>query len=171
MNSFKYKNRNLLSGPHFVGSLFIIAGLFALVSPAFFNIEISLERVIGVGVGALIFGLLIVASYSGTLLDFSNSRFKQYVTIFGYKTGEWTKLPNIIKVKVISSSKLMTNKPNGLSPTFSGKVTDFKVQLYSNASKPILSFVYSKQDRSVKDAEILAANLNAELILAISKEA
>jgi hypothetical protein len=171
MNSFKYKNRNLLSGPHFIGSLFIIAGLFALTSPVFFNIETSIERVIGVGVGALIFGLFLTTTYSGTIIDFSKKRYKQYWTIAGYKTGEWTTLPTIIKVKVISSSRIETNNPNGISPTLSGKVTDFKVLLCSNSSKPSLSFVYSKKEKSMKDAKILASHLNAELILAISKEA
>lgn len=171
MNSFKYKKRNLFSGPHFVGSLIILAGVFALTSPLFFNIGTSIERVIGVGVGALIFGLFITATYSGTTIDFANNRFIEYSTIVGFKTGEWTTLPEIIKVKVISSSRMETNKPNGISPTFSGKVTYFKVLLYSTSSKPLLSFVYSKKAKSLNDAKILAAHLNAELIHAFSIKA
>jgi hypothetical protein len=170
MNRFDFKKRNLLSGPHFVGSLFIIAGLFALLSPLFFSIETSIERIMGVGVGAVILGLLTVTSYSGTVIDFIENRYKEYVTIAGYKTGEWVSLPNILKVKVISSSRMESNKPNGISPTLSGKVTDFKILLYANASLPILSFVYSSRNKAKQDAEMIAAQLNVDLILAISEK-
>jgi len=171
MNAFNFKRRNLLSGPHFVGALFIIAGLFALLSPLFFSIETSIERVIGVGMGAVILGLLIITSYSGTAIDFKEKRFKEYVTIAGYRTGKWTILPTIIKVKLISNSRMETNKPNGISPTLSAKVTDFKILLYSKSSEPMLSFVYSKRNKAMKVAEILSAQLNADLVLDISEKA
>ena len=68
MNNFNFKRRNLVSGPHLLGSLLIMAGLFALVSPVFIKNESSMERVLGVGVGAIILGLVIVSSYGGTLI-------------------------------------------------------------------------------------------------------
>ncbi len=167
MNNFNFKNRNLFSGPHFLGTLLIIAGLFALVSPVFFKNESFTERVLVVGVGALILGLMIVSSYGGTLIDFTEKRFKEYLSIGGYKFGEWTTLPIILTVKVISTSYMSTNIPNGISPTLSGKVTDFKTLIYSNASKPVLSFVYSNRDKAVNHAKSLASNLNADLVLNI----
>jgi hypothetical protein len=72
-------------------------------------------------------------------------------------------------VKVISNSYVITNTPNGISPTFSGKVTDFKTFLYSDASKPVFSFVYSNEDKAIKKAKKLAFNLDAELVLKISE--
>ncbi len=167
MNNFNFKRRNLDSGPHLLGSLLIMAGLLALVSPAFFRNENSMERVIGVGVGAITLGLVIVSSYGGTLIDFTENRFKEYHSVVGYKIGEWTTLPVILTVKVISTSYRSTNTPNGISPTFSGKVTDFRTLIYSNNSKPVLSFVYSNREKAVKHAKSLASNLNADLILQI----
>ncbi len=167
MNNFDFKRRNLVSGPHLLGSLLIIAGLFALVSPVFFKNESSVERVLGVGSGAIILGLIIISSYGGTLIDFTEKRYKEYLSIGVYKFGEWTTLPVILTVKVISTSYISTNTPNGISPSLSGKVTDFKVLMYSNASKPVLSFVYSNRDKAVRHAKSLAANLNADLILKI----
>jgi hypothetical protein len=167
MNNFNFKRRNLVSGPHLLGSLLIIAGLFALVSPVFFKNESSVERVLGVGSGAIILGLIIISSYGGTLIDFTEKRYKEYLSIGGYKFGEWTTLPVILTVKVISTSYISTNTPNGISPSLSGKVTDFKTLIYSNASKPVLSFVYSNREKAVKHAKSLADNLNADLILKI----
>lgn len=167
MNKFNFKRRNLVSGPHLLGLLLIIAGLFALVSPLFIRNGSSMERVLGVGVGAILPGLVIVSSYDGTLIDFTRKRFKEYISIGGYKSGEWVTLPVISKVKVISTSYVSSNTPNGISPTFSGKVTDYKTLIYSNASKPVLSFVYSNRDKAVKQAKRLATNLNADLVLNI----
>jgi hypothetical protein len=167
MNNFNFKKRNLISGPHLLGPVLIIAGLFALLSPLFLESESSIEKIIGVGVGAIVIGLGIVSSYGGTLIDFTEKRFKEYFSIGGYKLGEWADLPDISIVKLISNSYVFTNIPNGISPTFSGKVTDFKIFLYSDASKPVFSFIYSNKDKAIKKAKKLASNLNAELVLKI----
>ncbi|GGF26781.1 hypothetical protein GCM10011339_13630 [Echinicola rosea] len=126
-----------------------------------------MERVFAVGTGAIIVGLLIITSFSGTLIDFTQNRFKEYQSVVGYKFGEWTTLPEIIKVKVISNSYISSNTPNGISPTLSGKVTKFKTLVYSNSSKPILSFEYSTMNKAVKHAKRLAAKFNADLDLGI----
>ena len=167
MNNFNFKRRNLASGPHLLGSLLIMAGLFALLSPVLIESESSVERALVVGVGAIILGLIIVSSYGGTLIDFTEKRFKDYFSFGGYKFGEWTTLPVILTVKVISTSYVSTNIPNGISPTLSGKVTDFRTLIYSSASKPVLSFVYSSRNKAVKHAKGLASNFNANLVLNI----
>lgn len=170
MNSLNFRNRNLISGPHLLGTLLISAGLFALVSPTFLESGSSMERVLAVGIGAIIVGLLIITSYGGTMIDFTQNRFKEYQSVVGYKFGEWNTLPEIIKVKVISNSYISSNTPNGISPTFSGKVTEFKILIYSKPSVPVLSLVSSYEDKAVKYAKDLASNLNAELVLNIQEK-
>lgn len=128
-----------------------------------------MERVLAVGTGAIIVGLFIISSYDGTLIDFTQKRFKEYVSIGGYKFGEWVALPDILKIKVISTTYIRGNTPNGISPTLSGKVTDFKTLIYSNTSKPEFSFKYSSMDEAVKHARRLAADLNADLVLNIQE--
>lgn len=167
MKNFDFKKRKLTSGPHLLGTLLIFAGVFALVSPTFLKSGSTVERVLAVGIGAIIAGFLIISSYDGTLIDFSQMRFKKYLSIGGYKFGEWVALPDIRKIKVISTSYLSSNTPNGISPTLSGKVTDFKTLLYSNGSKPVFSFEYSRMNTAVKHARRLASELNADLILSI----
>ena len=167
MKTINYKSRNLFSGPHLLGILLISAGLIVLVSPAILESESSSERIVGVGAGTVILGLLIVSTYSGTLLDFAGNRYKDYQSIGGYKFGKWTTLPDITEVKLISDSYLSTNTPNGISPTLSGKVTQFRISLFSSATEPVHSFVYSNRKKAVKEANLLASNLNADLILSI----
>lgn len=167
MKEFNFKKRNLVSGPHILGPLLIVAGLVALVSAVIFKNDVTLVRTLLVGGGAIVLGLLIINSYDGTLIDLRNKRIKTYNSIAGYKLGDWTALPDISLVKVISTSYVRTNVPNGISPTFSGKVTDFKILLYSDDTKPTLAFVYSKKKKAVKQATKLATNLNAELIVEV----
>ena len=170
MKNFNFKKRNLLSGPHLLGTLLIIAGVFALVSPTFLKSESSMEKVLAVGIGAIITGLLIISSYGGTLIDFTQKKLKEYLSIGGYKFGKWTALPDILKIKVILTSYISSNIPNGISPTFSGEVTDFKTLIYSNSSELVLSFKYSNKDKAVKQANRLAANLNADLVLNVPEQ-
>ncbi|WP_158856178.1 hypothetical protein [Lunatibacter salilacus] len=164
MNEFNFKKRNLVSGPHILGPLLIVAGLVALVSTVIFNNDDTLVRTLLVGGGAIVLGLIIINSYEGTLIDLRNKRIKTYISIVGYKLGEWKALANISTVKVITNSYIRTNVPNGISPTFSGKVTDFKTLLYSDEANPVLTFVYSKKKKAIKQATRLASNLNAKLI-------
>jgi hypothetical protein len=170
MTNFNFKRRNLFSGPHLLGMLLLLAGIFAIVSPAFLKSGSSLERILAVGIGTIIIGLFIVSSYSGTLFDFTQKRFKEYVSIGGYKSGEWTTLPDILKIKVISASHLRSNIPNGISPTLSVKVTDFTLLMYSNSQKPIFLFKYSSRNKAVKEAKRLAKELNADADLQIPEQ-
>lgn len=168
MNIFNFKRRNFFSGPHFFGTLLIMVGIVALLSPLFIKNTSSLERVFSVGMGAILLGLVIIFSYEGTLIDYTDNRIKNYFSFIGYKMGKWSPLPNISTIKVISIKYISKNTPNGISPTFSGKVTDFRILLYSDASEPTFSFVYTNSNEAIKTAELLASNLNANLVLSIS---
>ena len=160
MKYYNFKRRHLFSGPHLLGFLFIAVGIFAIISPAIIKSDSSLNRSFYVGATAIILGSMIVLTYSGTVIDFNKKRVKEYLSVFGYQFGEWTNLPNIIKIAVITVNYKATNTPNGISPTWSGNVTDYKVFLYSKKSTPILSFIFSNKERAVKAAKLLSANLD-----------
>ena len=63
MNHFNFKKRKLFTGPHLLGTLLIVAGLFALFSPYMLEVGTSMERVYTVGISSLLLGLLIVSFY------------------------------------------------------------------------------------------------------------
>lgn len=170
MSEFDFKKRNLLSGPHLLGSLMMLAGLFALISPLLLKGGSSLEKTLLVGAGALVIGLAIVSSYNGTLIYFSENKMKHYTSIFGYKIGEWMELPAIVTVTVTSTNHRNTNTSNGISPTLSGEITDYRVLLYANTTKPTFLFVYPKRSMAIDAAKQLANGLNAELIVRLPEE-
>ncbi|WPP50813.1 hypothetical protein [Catalinimonas niigatensis] len=164
MKNFDYKRRKLFSiGPHLIGLLFITAGLFAIASPVIFKSEIEPEKAILVGAAAITIGLMVVTSYSGTTFNFEEKKVKEYTSFCSYKIGEWSSLPDILLVKVVSHSYHATNTPNGISPTFSGYVNVYKVLLYANHPTPEFSFLYASNAQAMKEAKLLATHLHAEL--------
>ncbi|MEQ8684765.1 MAG: hypothetical protein RIE86_05715 [Imperialibacter sp.] len=170
MSQFDFKKRSLLSGPHLLGSLMILAGVFALISPMLMESGSSLEKTLLVGDGAVVIGLAIVSSYEGTLIYFSENKMKDYTSVFGYKFGEWVELPSIATVTVTSTNYRSTNTSNGISPTLSGEVTDYRVLLYDNSSKPAFSFAYPKKLIAMDAAKRLADNLHAELVVRLPEK-
>lgn len=163
MQHFDFKERNLISGPHLLGLLLVITGIFVLISPAFLSSGSSIEKVLAVGMLSVIIGLLIILTYKGTLIDFEEKRFKKYSSIAGFKFGEWKPLPQLSKIKVASKTYISRNTPNGISPTLSGKVTEFNTLIYSVDSEPIFLFKYSNQKESLKQAKRLAKGLEIDL--------
>jgi len=165
MSKFNYKKRNLFSGIHLLGILLLFAGLFALVSPLFLSSGSSMTKIISVGTGSCFIGLLIIFTFSGTLIDTSKNQFQEYVSIIGFRMGSWQNLPEIREIKVVSSTKVQRNIPNGISPTLSGKVTDYSILLYADSNQPEFSFSYSNQDKAEQNGKLLATGLGSKLTL------
>src|SRR5690606_29976841 len=134
----------------------------AIVSPAIFTSGSSLEKSLYVGTAAVVLGSIIVSSYGGTEIDFNKKRVRDYFSISGYRFGRWTALPNIQRVSALSVDHQATNTANGISPTWSGTLTDHRVHLYSENATPILSFVYSNKQRAIEAARILSSNLETD---------
>lgn len=165
MKYFNHQKRDLTSGPHLIGLILVFAGAFALLSPTLFAVGSSMQRVIMVGLGAILIGLFILVTFEGTLIDVAGRRFKEYTSIGGYKWGEWTALPEIANIKVTSVTYQSTNTPNGVSPTLSGKITEHSIMLYADEHASLLSFNYSNKHKAVKQAKSLAAELKVALTI------
>ncbi len=167
---FHFRQGYPLSGSQFLGILFFMAGVFALLSPLLFELEVSRQRVIMVGGIAILVGYIALFSYSGTKIDFGRNRVREYQCIAGIVSGEWQDLPTIMTVKVVSSTYLQSNTPNGISPTLSGKVTDFHILLLGSQPEHSFSFAYNSEKKVVERAKFLASRLNAEIQILISQE-
>ena len=170
MTDFNFKRRNVFSGPHLFGTLLIFAGVFAFLSPLLFESHVTLEKTILVGAVFLMIGLVVMLTYGGTMINFTEKRVKEYTSVCGYKLGDWIPLPGISTVKVISIHYKVTNTPNGISPTLSGSITVFKILLWSADHAPEFSFDYTNKERAIHQAKQLAAGLNVTLELKLQDE-
>ena len=163
MKNFNFKRRNLFSGPHFLGTLLLLAGVVAFVSPAILKSQASLEKTYTVGAIATILGLIIISAYSGVLIDVVEKRVKEYTSICGFKFGQWASLPAIKTINVTSKQQKNTNTPNGISPTLSGTIVTFQTLLWSEKTTPEFIFTYTKKSRATQAAHYLADGLQATL--------
>jgi hypothetical protein len=161
MKHYNFKRRSLFSGPHLLGLLFVAAGIFSIISPAIIKSDSSLERAIYIGTAAIILGTIIVSAYGGTVIDFNKKRVKDYFSVLGYQFGEWIALPTVERIAVNPVNSVASNTPNGISPTWSGNMTYYKVFLYSDNSKLKFSFEFSDEERAVKTAKLLSEKLDA----------
>lgn len=158
MDVYHHKRRALFSGPHLLGFLFTLAGIFSLISPYFIE-ETSPGRSLYIGIGGIGFGLTVLSSYGGTLVDFNGNKVKEYNAILGYKFGEWTNLPDITSVRLIAHSYEDTNISNGISPTLSGEVTDYIGVLCTQNEEPVVSLVYTKEKKAIAEIRKIADRL------------
>lgn len=164
MAYFDYKRRNLFAGPHLIGIILGVTGLFASLTPLFLDIEASLTKTLLVGLGALFLGLLIISTYEGTSIDIDRRRQREYLACCGFRFGKWLPLPVISQVKMVPNTYRSTNMRNGISPTLSGYITDFHIFLYTSESdQPFLSYAFSKEKQARMKAEALAKRLEVPL--------
>jgi len=149
LSQINYKNESLgMNGVRLLGIILMPAGLLVLFVPLFFEVSTDLQKIGIVGGGSFLVGVILVSIYSGTLLDFEKSRFKEYQSIFWFKIGDWKELPKIEQAELILHSFRSRNTPNGISPTLSHDVTIYKCVLISHGSK-FLAFDFAKHKDAV----------------------
>lgn len=163
MNVYNHKKRNFSSGIHFIGILLIVLGGVISISSVIISLLPPFDSMLPLSFCLIAIGLVITLSFGGTEINFAQNIFRNYSVICGFQIGEWSTLPTIRKIKVKSAAFQSTNSKNGISPTLSGTVKEFKVLLYSEASTPYLSFVFSKKEKALKTAELLAHNLRLKV--------
>ena len=173
MKNFNFKYKNPLqngpyaNGPHLLGLLLVPIGLFFLIAPTF-N---SAFDTLGIGIGAIVLGIIILSTYGGVMISFNDRKIKEYYSYCGYKNGEWLPLPEQISIHLISYTYKSTNTANGISPTFSGKVTEYRTSLYeADSEEPVVSFRYTNKEQALEHAKLLSKQLGAGLEIQLADE-
>jgi len=163
MQQFNYSRRNLASGFHLLGVLFILGGVFALLSPLFISSGLPIERTRLVGIVFILVGFLITQLYTGIQLDGDQKRFREYLSIIGIRLGKWEPLPTFSSIKWKEINRTSSNIPNGVSPTLSGTITFYRVILYGEDTKMVFSFDYKKNEKAIEKAQELESILNTKI--------
>ncbi len=166
---YNLKNRSFFSiGPHLLGLIFIAVGFFTLVSPLFIPDDNSVTKALIVGSTAIVFGGMVITSYSGTFLDFQNKRYKIYYALVGYKFGQWKTLPTVKLVKVFPYTFTGSMTPNGINPTPTVTVTKYIVALYGDQPKPVIALEYNNRNKAVEGGKIISDETKATLDIQLS---
>ncbi len=152
MNHLHYVNRK--NGLQIVGGILILMGLIVLAVPIFFEVDTEFSKVLLVSGIPIVIGVIMISTYSGTLIEFENHKFKEYQSIQWIKFGDWQNLPKIENAELIHYTYTQTNTPNGISPTISGEVTVYKCVLVSGGKK-FMVFDYSKEKDAIVALDII----------------
>jgi hypothetical protein len=147
-----------MNGVRLLGLILIPAGILVLLVPFFFEVSTDPQKIGMVGGGSFLVGIFMVSIYSGTLIDFDRSRFKEYQSILWFKTGEWHELPKIEHAELILHSFRSRNTPNGITPTLLGEVTIYKCVLLSNGTK-FLALDFTREKDAVDALEEIKKGL------------
>lgn len=132
--------------------VFIITGVFALVSPLIIEIDVSTTRSILVGLVAIALSLVLKLNYFGLQIDQTKKQIRDYTAIFGVKTGNWQPIPSFKKITLTSRNVSSWNTPNGISPTFKSNATIYTIALFSNAENP--DFFIQTESKKYADQQI-----------------
>ncbi len=164
MKNYNHKKRNFTSGSHLLGIIFIGAGVLSIASPLFISSpDYSAERSLWTGIAAIAIGLVIVSTFTGSIISFGENKIKEYTSILGYKMGSWSTLPEIKQINLTSELQESSNTPNGISPTLSGTTVSFKVLLVSSEQDGISFLEFSKKDKAISCAKLLSKGFDKPL--------
>lgn len=142
LNHFHYSVQR--NGTKTAGKVVILMGLIVLAVSFLIEVKTPIYKVLLVGGGAVIIGVLMISISEGTLIDFEANKFKAYQSILWIKFGEWQILPPIQNAELIHYTFTETNFPNGISPTISWNTTVYKCVLLTGGEK-FLVFDYLKE--------------------------
>jgi hypothetical protein len=162
MTDFNHKERSIWKGRHLLGTLFVFAGIFAISSPYLFQVEIAIIKVFAVGGTMILLGCIFISIYQGITISFRENRIRKYESFLGFKIGEWEKMPNILEIRLSSSTYSATNTPNGISPTISGKATEYVVHL-NDDNRTFLKIIFDKEKNALTAAKRLSQGFGVEL--------
>lgn len=168
MKVYNHKKRTLLAGSSLLGMLFIGVGLFSLIRPYIMEVEEG-NRSLYIALGFIAFGIMVVSAYGGTLIDIENKRVRAYSSFLGFKFGEWTELPEITNIHLISDTYQSINEPNGISPTVSGTVTDYVALFYDQDDQVVINLLFTKEEKAIHETQLLSSELNARLEFLVTK--
>ena len=163
MKIYSLKTKYLFGNASRFWLIFILAGIFAWLSPYLFEQENEPVKVILVGAFGVLAGLTLRFSYSGIQIDKKNHRIREFSSFFGIRKGDWTTLPSFSKVVHTKNKVSFWNTPNGVSPTFKSSVTTYTIGLFAGAENPEYIIQSESEALSKNEAKRISELLNVTL--------
>ncbi|MFC6997235.1 hypothetical protein [Rufibacter roseus] len=108
---FNRKTDAFFGSLRFLGYVLLPAGIILGASPLWSGAD----KVQMISVGAVLFllGILFQSTYHGFQIDFKRRRVREYLSMFGIKTGEWAPLPAFERVVLTSNLGSAHNHDHG----------------------------------------------------------
>ena len=163
MSSYSLKTRYVFGNASRFWPVFMLAGMFAWVSPYMFEQDNEPVKVILVGSFGVLLGLTLRFCTMGIQIDMQTKRIRNYSSYFGIRVGEWKYLPGFKKIVLTSKKVTYWNTPNGISPTFKTDTTMYTIGLFAEEDKPECIIQSESEKLAESEAKRLADLLDVTL--------
>jgi|GEM_PF-2303040 len=113
-------------------------------------------------------GMALVFVSEGIEINFSDSLFRNYSSIFGFFWGRWNPLPNIEYVTIYSENLGVTNFVSSLQYTYHDQ--KLKIALVHGDHQQISVGRFKSKEKALEVGKLLAAKLETKLLDYTQKE-
>ncbi|MBC3539255.1 hypothetical protein ACFSC6_07850 [Rufibacter sediminis] len=156
---FDRKTDSFFGSLRYLGYVLLPAGILLGGSPLWSGAD----QVQMLSVGALLFllGILFQSTYHGFQLDFKNRQVREYLSMFGLKTGKWAPLPAFQRVVLTSRLRSSQDHDHGHSHDHepAAPVMWYTIGLFSQTEQPDYELRTDNQPDALKTLRLLSTEL------------
>jgi len=116
----------------------------------------------------LLFGIALATLGFGNQIDFTTKSYRSYLSILGFKTGKWKKLPVIQYVNIYPEHSTQHAWVASIGATY--KFKNHKVGLVVNKREHFDVGLFTSKEEAMKVAKMVAVELKTKLLDYTSKE-
>ncbi|GHA79814.1 hypothetical protein [Pontibacter akesuensis] len=162
-NRYERRTRYVFGGASNFWFLFVAIGVFVWLSPLFLEQEGAEVRTMVISGVALLLGLSLRFTYYGIQINRKRRSIREFISILGYKSGEWKTLPDLKKLRLSAATSTTQNIPNGISPTMRRTITVYSIALFSAEATPDYVIHTESKKEAMKVAKALANVLGLQV--------
>ena len=162
---FLMKDNTNIDGNYYFGGLrnvsflLMAAAIYIWATPLFMVQQNSLLQTFLVGLSAMLIGLLIRFTRYGYQFDFAKMKYREFILIFGLKTGGWQTLDNLSSIMLSIKDRSVLKTPGIVAPANTSDEPVYVIALYSG-SMPKIVIPLEDKDEALNLIEVLSIKLN-----------
>ncbi len=148
----------------YLGYALLLVGLVLGSSPWWRTDAVDTIQMLSVGALLLLLGVLFKFTYHGFQLDLQHRRVREYLSMFGLKTGKWAPLPAFQKVRLTSHLRTAEDHDHDHGHTHdhepAAPVLWYTIGLYSQSQEPDYELRTDSAEEAQKTLHLLSSQLN-----------
>ncbi|KAA3439748.1 hypothetical protein [Rufibacter hautae] len=151
-------------GPlRYLGYALLLAGLVLGSSPWWRTDAVDKVQMLCVGALLLLLGVLFKFTFHGFQLDLQHRRVREYLSMFGLKTGKWAPLPAFQRVRLTSHLRTTEDHDHEHGHTHdhepAASVMWYTIGLYSQSAEPDYELRTDNAEEALKTLHLLSDEL------------
>ncbi|RNI31579.1 hypothetical protein [Rufibacter latericius] len=158
---FDRKTDSFFGALSYVGYALLLAGLVLGSSAWWRTDDVDKVQMLAVGTLLLLLGVLFKFTFHGFQLDLQHRRVREYLSMFGLKTGKWAPLPAFQHVRLTSHLRLA--KDHGHTHDHdhepAAPVMWYTIGLYSQSAEPDYELRTDNAEDALKTLHLLSTQL------------